>query len=81
MRHDPGEASDDCKLTGIGCFGSSDKVSDWIASRLAEGPTGIVAWGSTVPPWCCHRVGNVKSFLNIDMCKCPDAKTSCKKNK
>jgi hypothetical protein len=43
MRLDPGAAC--------------DKVSDWIASRLAEGPTGIVAWGSTIPLWCRHRVG------------------------
>jgi hypothetical protein len=40
---DPGGASDDSKLTGFGCFGPSDKVSDWIADRLAEGPTEIVA--------------------------------------
>jgi hypothetical protein len=50
MRLHPSGASDDRKLTGFGCFGPSDKVSDWIASRLAEGPTGIGAWGSTIPP-------------------------------
>jgi hypothetical protein len=40
-----GGESDDSKLTGFICFGPSDKVSDWIADRLAEGPTGLVAWG------------------------------------
>jgi hypothetical protein len=59
MRLNPGGASDARKLTGFGCFGPSDKVSDWIASRLAEGPTGIAAWGPTIPPWCLHRVGTV----------------------
>jgi hypothetical protein len=39
-----GGASDDRKLTSFGCFSPSDKVSDWIADRLAEGPTGICAW-------------------------------------
>jgi hypothetical protein len=32
---------------------------------------------SNIPPWCRHRVGTVKSFLNIDICRCLDAKTSC----
>jgi hypothetical protein len=41
MGIDPGGASDDYKLTGFGCIGPGDKVSDWIASRLAEGPTGM----------------------------------------
>jgi hypothetical protein len=44
VRLDPDGASDGRKLTGFECFGPSDKVSDWIADRLAEGPTGIVAW-------------------------------------
>jgi hypothetical protein len=39
MRIDPGRASDDSKLTGFGCFGQSDKASDWIADRLVEGRT------------------------------------------
>jgi hypothetical protein len=43
VRPDLGIASDDRKLTSFGCFGPSDKVSDGIAERLAEGPTGIVA--------------------------------------
>jgi hypothetical protein len=43
VRPDPGGASDDSKLTGLGYFGRSDKASDWIADRLAEGPTGLVA--------------------------------------
>jgi hypothetical protein len=45
MRLDPDEAFDDSKLTGFGCFRPSVKASDWIADRLAEGPTGIGAWG------------------------------------
>jgi hypothetical protein len=59
MRIDPGGVSDDRKLTGFGCSGPSDKVSDWIASRLAEGPTGIFAWGVdyfalvSSPRWHC----------------------------
>jgi hypothetical protein len=44
MRPDSGGASDDSKLTGFGCFGPSEKASDWIADRLAEGPTGNGAW-------------------------------------
>jgi hypothetical protein len=58
MIPDPGGASDDRKLNGFGCSSPSDKVSDWIADRLAEGPTGIVAWGPNIPPWCRHRVGS-----------------------
>jgi hypothetical protein len=56
---DPGGASDDSKLTGFGCFSPSDKVSDWIADRLAEGPTGIDARGFdysalvSSPRWHC----------------------------
>jgi hypothetical protein len=42
---DPSGAADDSKLSGFGCCSPSDKASDWIADRLAEGPTGIVAWG------------------------------------
>jgi hypothetical protein len=59
MRLDPGGASDDSKLTGIGCFGPSDKASDWIADRLAEVATGIVTWGVdysvvvSLPRWHC----------------------------
>jgi hypothetical protein len=42
MRLDPSGSSDGRKLTGFGCFGPSDKRTDWIINRLAEGPTGIV---------------------------------------
>jgi hypothetical protein len=59
VRLDPGRAFDDRKLTGLGYFGPSDKVSDWIANRLAEGSISIVAWGSTLLPWYRHRVGTV----------------------
>jgi hypothetical protein len=59
VRLDSGGAYDDSKLTCVGCFGPSDKVFDWIADRLAEGLTGIDAWGSTIPPRCRHRVGTV----------------------
>jgi hypothetical protein len=45
MKLDPGGASDNHKLTGFGCFGPSDKVSDRIVDRLADGPTCIAAWG------------------------------------
>jgi hypothetical protein len=41
VRPDPGGAFDDSKLTGFGSFSPSDKVSDWIADRLADDPTGI----------------------------------------
>jgi hypothetical protein len=59
MRLDTGGVSDDSKMTGFGCFSPIDKASDWIADRLAEGPTGVVAWGfdySVVVPsprWHC----------------------------
>jgi hypothetical protein len=45
VRTDSGGASDDNKLTGFGCFSPRDKVPDWIADRLAEGPTGMGVWG------------------------------------
>jgi hypothetical protein len=45
VRLDPGGAFDDSKLTAFGCSSPSDKASDWIADRLAEGPTGIGSWG------------------------------------
>jgi hypothetical protein len=59
MRLDPVGASEDRKLTGIGCFGPSDKASDWIADRLAEFPRSIVTWGVdysvvvSLPRWHC----------------------------
>jgi hypothetical protein len=53
---DSGGASEDRKLTGFGCFGQSDNVFDWIASRLAKVPTGIAKWGSTFLHWCRHCV-------------------------
>jgi hypothetical protein len=56
---DPGVASDDRKMTGFGYFGPSDKVSDWTADRLTEGPICIGARGSTITPWCRYRVGTV----------------------
>jgi hypothetical protein len=59
VKPDPCGASDDSKHTGFGCFSLSDKVSDWMADRLTKGPTGIAAWGSTIPPWCRYRVGTV----------------------
>jgi hypothetical protein len=43
VRPDPGGTPDDSKLTGFERFSSSDDASDWIADRLAKGPTGIVA--------------------------------------
>jgi hypothetical protein len=45
MRLDPGGAFDDSKLTGFGSFILSDKASDSIADRLAEGLKGLFAWG------------------------------------
>jgi hypothetical protein len=59
VRPDHGGASDVSKLTDFGCFGPSGKVSDFTAERLAEGPTGIGARGSTIPPWCRYHVGTV----------------------
>jgi hypothetical protein len=59
VRPDPGGAPDDSKLTGFGCFGPSDKVSDWITARLAGVPIGFDGWGvdySTLvssPRWHC----------------------------
>jgi hypothetical protein len=56
---DPGGASDGRKLTDFGCFGPSDKVSDWTADRLAEGPTDTFACGVeysalvSSPRWHC----------------------------
>jgi hypothetical protein len=43
VRTDPDGAFDDSKLTGFGSFSQSDKVSDWISDRPAEGPIGIGA--------------------------------------
>jgi hypothetical protein len=43
VKLDPGGAYHDSKLAGFGCFSLRGKVSDWIADRLAEGLTGLVA--------------------------------------
>jgi hypothetical protein len=40
-------------------FGPSDQVFDLMADRLADGPTGLAAQGSTIPPRCRHRVDTV----------------------
>jgi hypothetical protein len=59
VRPNHGGTPDDSKLTGFGCFSPSDKASDWIADRLADGPTGIGAWGVdysalvSPPRWHC----------------------------
>jgi hypothetical protein len=62
VRPDPGGATKDSKLAGFGCFGcfgQSDKTSDWIADRLPQGPKGIGAWGVdqsalvSSPRWHC----------------------------
>jgi hypothetical protein len=45
VRPDPGGTPDDSLRTDFGCFGPSDKVSDWIPDRLTEGPTGLVSSG------------------------------------
>jgi hypothetical protein len=45
VRPGPGGSSDDGKMASFGCFGPSDKVSDWTADRLTEGPIGIGASG------------------------------------
>jgi hypothetical protein len=43
----------------LGDFGPSVKVFDWMTDRLAEGPTGLVAWGVdysasvSSPRWRC----------------------------
>jgi hypothetical protein len=55
-------------------------VSDWIADRLADSLTKYRHGGSTIPRWCRYRVGTVKSFLNIDIRGCFDAKTTYKIN-
>jgi hypothetical protein len=59
VRPYPGGAFDDSKLTGFGCFSPSDKLSDRIADRLAEGPTGIGAWGVVCFALVSHRFGIV----------------------
>jgi hypothetical protein len=56
MRLDPGGDFDDRKLAGLGWFGTSEKLFDWIADRLAKGAARNFAWGSTVSPWLRHRV-------------------------
>jgi hypothetical protein len=62
VRLDSGGASDDHKLTGFRSFGPSDKVSDSIADRLAEGLTSNVAWGVDYsalmfsPRWHCVNI-------------------------
>jgi hypothetical protein len=49
VRPDPHGAFVDSKINGFGCFSPSDKASDWIADRLAEGHTGIGAWDVDFP--------------------------------
>jgi hypothetical protein len=63
VRPDHGGTPDDRKLTGLDDFGPSDQVFDWMADRLADGPTRLVVWGSTIPRRCRHRVGTVKSVI------------------
>jgi hypothetical protein len=78
VRPDPDGAFDDSKLTGFESFSSSDKVSHWIADRLAEGPKGIDAWGVDYSALVSSPRWHWDSFLNIDICRCLDAKTSYK---
>jgi hypothetical protein len=59
-------------------FSPSGKVFDWIADRPAESPTDLGAWGVDYFALVSSSRGTVLSFLNIDMCRCLDAKTSCK---
>jgi hypothetical protein len=60
VRPDLDETPDDRKLTGLDDFGSSEQVIDLTADRLANGPTGLAAWGVdysasvSTPLW--HRV-------------------------
>jgi hypothetical protein len=61
VRLDSGGASDDHKLTGFRSFGPSDKVSDSIADRLAEGLTSNVAWGG--------RLFRLDVFTALALCK------------
>jgi hypothetical protein len=62
VKPDLGGASGNSKLAGFGCFGPSDKASDWIADRLTEGPTGIGVWGVdysalvSSPRWHCVSI-------------------------
>jgi hypothetical protein len=49
-----------------------------MADKLAEDLQALSHGGSTITPRCRLRVGTVKSFLNINICICLDAKTSCK---
>jgi hypothetical protein len=59
VRPDPGGVFDDSKLTAFGYVSPSDKLSDWIADRLVGDHQALAHGGSTIPPWCRHRVGTV----------------------
>jgi hypothetical protein len=60
VKIDLGGASDDRKLTGLGYFGPSDKVSDWIADRLMESPTCISLRGVDY----CYALLRMRPLLN-----------------
>jgi hypothetical protein len=70
VRPDHSGAPDDSKQTAFERFSPSGKVSDWIADRLADGPTGLVAWGrpfrlgfDTALALCNHPL----TFLYVDV--------------
>jgi hypothetical protein len=66
---DPCVTSDDRNLTDFRCFSPRDKVSDWIADRLVEGPTGNGALGvyysALVLLLRCHCVNNSKTLMYV----------------
>jgi hypothetical protein len=45
VRLDPDGTPDSSKLTGLDILVPIDQVFDWMADRLADGPTGLVARG------------------------------------
>jgi hypothetical protein len=65
------------RVTGFGYSGPSKKVFHWTASLLSDSLNGISHREATLPLWCLHRVGTVKSFLNIEISRCHHTKASC----
>jgi hypothetical protein len=71
VRPDHGGTPDDRKLTGLDDFGPSDQVFDWMADRLADGPTRLVVWGVyysasvSSPRWHCEIRDRVKISRSI----------------
>jgi hypothetical protein len=73
-----GGASDDRKLTGLDVLVRVTKYLIGSPIIWQEALQALSQGGSTVPPWCRHRVVTVLSFLNTQLCRWLKTETSYK---